>query len=140
MNYIEAIKALKKATAFDLFLLRHAINNVMDDPAWLQQIKGNLQVGQIIEYYQPSEDKLTQAKLTKINQTSAEVINIHDKQHCVIDLYTIKLETSVKTDNTKTKTKQTNNNNVNSHSKSLYSVIANYGNNKGKIKKISITI
>lgn len=92
MNYSDIIQALETATAFDLYRLSKAIENMMEDPIRLLEVKASLRVGETIEYYEPTENRLIPAKLNKIRQTKVEVTNIEDGKNWVIPLYMINVQ------------------------------------------------
>ncbi|MCX4026844.1 hypothetical protein H0A36_25460 [Endozoicomonas sp. SM1973] len=92
MNYSDIIQALENATAFDLYRLSRAIDNMINDPIRLLEAKACLRVGDTIEYFEPTENRLIPAKLIKIRQTKAEVTNIKDGKDWIIPLYMINVQ------------------------------------------------
>lgn len=92
MNYSEIMQAIEKATSFDLFRLSVALNRMLDDPQRVQAVKRALKLDQEIEYFDPTENRLTKAKIIKIRRTKIVVENLHDKQRWNIPYYYINTE------------------------------------------------
>ena len=79
MNYSEVIDALNNATGFDLFRIKTAIEQMLDAPKRIAELKNNLTVGQEIEYFEPDENRIIKASVTKFNRTRVSVKNIVDE-------------------------------------------------------------
>lgn len=77
MNYTEIISALEQASAFDLYRLSMGIDNMIDDPRRIIEIKSKLHLGQEIEFYEPRDNRVYQATLEQMKQTKA-VVRTHD--------------------------------------------------------------
>ena len=73
MNYTEIINALEQASAFDLYRLSMAIDNMIDEPKRLIEIKSKLHRGQDIEFYESRDSRVYQATLEQIKQTKTVV-------------------------------------------------------------------
>lgn len=91
MNYSEILEALDKASAFDLYRLQTAIDNLMDDPRRIIEIKKALRLGQEIEYYDASTNRMEAAIIEKIKQTKVVIKNLSDGKHWQIPLYMINI-------------------------------------------------
>lgn len=78
MNYSDIIDALDKASAFDLYRLQMAIDNMIDDPKRIIEIKMALRLDQEIEHYDASSNRMEPAIVKQIKQTKAVVKNLKD--------------------------------------------------------------
>jgi len=92
MNYSEVLQALDKANAFDLYRLQIALDNMLNDPKRIIEIKMALRLGQEIEYYDAPSNRLEPAIVEKIKQTKAVVRNTRDGRCWQISLCAINLQ------------------------------------------------
>ena len=92
MNYSDILHALDKASAFDLYRLQMAIDNMIDDPKRIIEIKMALRLGQQIEHYDASSNRMEPAIVEKIKQTKAVVKNLNDGKRWQIPLCAINLQ------------------------------------------------
>jgi hypothetical protein len=83
---------LDKASLFELYLLRAAIDDQMDDPIRLHEVKRKLRPGQEIEYFDQNENKLFRAKVVKIKRTRVVVENEDDNRLWAIPFYAVNLD------------------------------------------------
>ena len=65
MDYSEIIEVLSNASGFDLYRLRSAIDNMIDDPQRLIEVRLSLRLGQNIEYYEPNHNRVYELLLIK---------------------------------------------------------------------------
>jgi len=66
VNYSDIIQALDEASAFDLYRLRTALDNMIDDPKRLIEVKKALRLGMEIEYYDAAANRVEPAIVEKI--------------------------------------------------------------------------
>jgi hypothetical protein len=92
MDYSKIIEELKKESLFDLYRLRVAINQQLENPRRLSEIKNSLRSGQTISYFDESENRLIEAKVIKIMRTRLLVENVDDQQRWKIPLYYVNLD------------------------------------------------
>ncbi len=92
MYFSKIIEELKKASLFDLYRLSVAINQLLEDPRRLSEIKRCLRPGQNISYFDDAENRLIGAKVIKIMRTRVLVENIDDQQRWEIPLYYVNLD------------------------------------------------
>lgn len=92
MDYSKIFEELKKASSFDLYRLKVAINQQLDDPARLSEIKRNLKPGQKICYFDETENRLIDAEVIEVMRTRLLVQNIDDQQRWKIPLYFVNLD------------------------------------------------
>lgn len=94
MNYSDIIQALDEASAFDLYRLRTALDNMIDDPNRLIEVKKALRLGMEIEYCDAAGNRVEPAIVEKINQTKAIVKNFRDGKRWQIHLCSINVRGS----------------------------------------------
>lgn len=94
MNYSDIIQALDKASAFDLYRLQTALDNMLDDPGRLIEVKKALRLGMEIEYYDAAANRVELAIVEKIKQTKAIVKNLRDGKRWQIHLCSINVRGS----------------------------------------------
>jgi len=92
MDYSELIAVLDRASSFDLYRLREAINVLLDDPERMLTIKKQLKAGNSVEYFEPNENRLVSAAVLKLNRTRVLVRNYDDGQQWNIPYYFINLK------------------------------------------------
>lgn len=92
MDYSKIIEELKQASLFDLYRLSVAINQLLEDPRRLSEIKKCLRSGQNISYFDETENRLIEAKVIKLMRTRLLVENIDDQQRWEIPLYYVNLD------------------------------------------------
>ena len=80
MDYSKIIGELKQASLFDLYRLSVAINQQLENPRRLSEIKESLRPGKNISYFDDSENRLIEAKVIKLMRTRLLVENIDDQQ------------------------------------------------------------
>ena len=92
MDFSKIIEELKQASLFDLYRLSVAINQQLENPRRLSEIKRSLRSGKIISYFDDTENRLIEAKVIKLMRTRLLVENIDDQQQWEIPLYYVNLD------------------------------------------------
>ena len=92
MDYSKIIEELEQASLFDLYRLSVAINQLLEDPRRLSEIKKCLRSGKNINYFDDTENRLIEAKVIKLMRTRLLVENIDDLQRWEIPLYYVNLD------------------------------------------------
>jgi hypothetical protein len=92
MDYSKILEELNEASSFDLYRLKVAINQQLENPQRLSEIKKYLKSGQKISYFDGTENRLIEAHVLKIMRTRLLVQNIHDQQKWEIPLYYVNLD------------------------------------------------
>ncbi|MCI5131120.1 MAG: hypothetical protein D3904_06255 [Candidatus Electrothrix sp. EH2] len=92
MDYSTILEELNKASTFDLYRLRVAIDQQLDNPQRLSAIKSCLQPGQKISYFSQRENREIAAKVLKIRRTRVLVQDLHDQTQWTIPLYFVNLD------------------------------------------------
>lgn len=91
MNYAELIKLLENASAFDLYRLQSVLDEMIDDPRRIMEVKLPLRLGQKIQYFDRAEASLQEAIVERIKQTRAVVRNCSDNRRWDIPLAAINI-------------------------------------------------
>ena len=86
------MRDLESATPFDLYRLRVAINQKLDDPDFINNIKRSLHLGMDIQYFDHEGNRLIDATVIKISRTRTLVKNKHDGHRWNIPFYMVNLE------------------------------------------------
>jgi hypothetical protein len=92
MDYSKILKELNKASLFDLYRLKVAINQQLENPQRLSKIKKCLKPGQNISYFDEKENRLIEAHVLKIKRTRLLVQNIYDEEKWEIPLFYVNLD------------------------------------------------
>ncbi len=79
MDYSNIIKELEQASLFDLYRLNSAINQELDNSTKIQEVKQFLRVGECVDYFNSTTNRLIEAKIIALNRTRCLVENLHDK-------------------------------------------------------------
>jgi len=80
MNYTNILQELEEASLFDLYRLRAAIDNELDNSHRIGQVKQALRIGQEITWFDDTTNKLERAVIQKFTNTRCDVKNISDGQ------------------------------------------------------------
>jgi len=92
MDYSKIIQDLQQATLFDLYRLNIAIGQQLDNPQRIDEIKNRLKPGQIIRYFNSTENRLVEATVLKLKRTQLSVRNTHDQVLWLIPFYMVNLD------------------------------------------------
>jgi hypothetical protein len=87
MDYSKIIENLKQASLFDLYRLSVAIDHQLENPQRIAEVKKHIKPGQTISYFDPTENRLIEAKVINLKRTQLLVENTHDQQRWTIPLY-----------------------------------------------------
>ena len=92
MDYSTIVATLKQASLFDLYRLRVAINQLLDDHQRIDQIRSRLKPGQTITYFEPTENRLVEAIVIKLKRKRVLIENTDDQQRWTIPMYWVNLD------------------------------------------------
>jgi hypothetical protein len=92
MDYTAIITELNKASLFDLYRLNVAIHQQLNDPTRLSFLKNHLKLGQLISYFDETENRLIEATIIKLKPTKVLVENQHDGDQWNIPYYCINID------------------------------------------------
>ncbi|MCX6056830.1 MAG: hypothetical protein NTW69_01600, partial [Chloroflexi bacterium] len=92
MDYSKIVDDLKQASLFDLYRLGVAINQQLDNPQRLDEIKKRLNPGRMICYFDPVENRLIEAKIIRLKRTQLLVKNVLDQKEWIIPVYWVNLD------------------------------------------------
>lgn len=91
MDYSQIIDALHHASGFDLYRLRSAIDNMIDDPKRVIEIRMRLRLGQQVQWFDAGRNRLCEGTLINIKQTRATINNLADGKRWDIPLCAINI-------------------------------------------------
>lgn len=91
MNYSELVELLDRANAFDLYRLRTAIDNMIDDPRRIIEVKTSLRLGQEVTYFEGSTNSVHEGVVENIKKTRAVVRDKLDGKRWSIPLCAINI-------------------------------------------------
>ncbi|MCI5144025.1 MAG: hypothetical protein D3923_00525 [Candidatus Electrothrix sp. AR3] len=92
MDYSKILEELNEATLFDLYRLKVAIQQQLNNPRRLSAIKKYLKPDKEISYFDATENRLVQAKVIKVMRTRLLVQNIENRQRWELPLYYVNLD------------------------------------------------
>jgi len=92
MDYSKIIENLKQASLFDLYRLSVAINQQLENPQRVDEIKRRLHPSQIIHYFDQVENRLIEAKVIRLKRTQLLVENVHNQKQWIIPVYWVNLD------------------------------------------------
>ncbi len=92
MDYSKILNELNHASLFELYRLNVAIRQQLEDPIRLRLIKESLKTGQLIKYFDASENRLIDATILELKRTKVLVENKHDGELWNIPYYYINID------------------------------------------------
>jgi hypothetical protein len=87
MNYTEILNVLKTASLFDLYRLNVSIQNEMEDPERIHQLRKTIKIGDQVSYFDSNKNALIDAIILEKNTKRVQVKNIHDQKIWNIPYY-----------------------------------------------------
>ena len=97
MDYTFIIDELRSASLFDLFRLRAALNQQLEDPERIDQVRRRLRPGMPISYFDEAQNRLIEASVLELHRTRLLVENRHDNQRWSIPFGAVNID-GVETD------------------------------------------
>ncbi|MBP9713913.1 MAG: hypothetical protein KBD60_09525 [Sterolibacterium sp.] len=92
MNYTEILSTLNQASAFDLYRLRAAIDQVLDQPGWMTAVRARLRTGITIEYFEPQANRAFKGQLLEMRRKQAVILNLETQKRWLISYSAINLD------------------------------------------------
>lgn len=92
MNYTAILEALRKASAFELFRLRAAIDRALRDPAHNDAIRRCLQRGQQVEYFDARENRMRDGQVVELRPATVLLLERETATHFLLDYASINLD------------------------------------------------
>lgn len=92
MNFSEAIATLNKASAFDLYRLRAAIDRVLDQPGWMDAVRSRLRIRQAIEYFDPQPNRPHSGQILELRRKQAVVLDLATQKRWLISYAAVNLD------------------------------------------------
>lgn len=78
MDYTFIIDELRSASLFDLFRLRAALSQQLEDPDRIALVRRRLRTGMLISYFDEAQNRLIEASVLELHRTRLLVENRHD--------------------------------------------------------------
>ncbi|HRF73164.1 MAG TPA: hypothetical protein PL117_10360, partial [Accumulibacter sp.] len=72
--------------------MRAAINRVLDQPQWVDAVRGRLRVGQVVEYFDSQANAACQATIIELRRKQALVLDIATQTRWLISYASINLD------------------------------------------------
>jgi len=91
MNYTHLLNELNKASTFDLYRLSVAIDNELEKPQRILQVKQSLSIGMELSYFYYPENRLIKAKLLEMKQKKAVVFDYEKQTRYVVPYCTLNI-------------------------------------------------
>ena len=110
MDYSMILNELNSASLFELYRLNASIRQQLQDTKKIFLIKNILEVGQLIKYFEASENRLVDAEIIELKRTKVLVKNKHDGELWNIPYYFINIDNSNIDIHTESKQKISRNN------------------------------
>lgn len=92
MNFSDILAALNRASAFELYRLRAAIDRVLDQPGWLDAVRAQIQVGQNVDYFDPSTNRSHRGQILELRRKQAVIRDLATDQRWLIPYAAINLD------------------------------------------------
>lgn len=92
MDYSKILQNLSEASLFDLFRIKVAIDRELNNPARIQEVRARIQIGQTVEYFDETQNKLIQAKVLELKRTRLLVENLHDRRRWNLAFFYINID------------------------------------------------
>lgn len=92
MNFSDILAALNKASAFELYRLRTAIDRVLDQPGWMDAVRSRLRVGQNIDYFDPQANRTHSGQVIELRRKQAVILNFATGKRWLVSYAAINLD------------------------------------------------
>ncbi len=94
MDYTTILTELENTSLFEIYRLEIAIHQQLNDPVRLGLIKSHLKTGQLIDYFDETENRLIEATIVELKRTKVLVKDKHDGKLWNIPYYYININNS----------------------------------------------
>lgn len=92
MNFSDVLKVLDQASAFELYRIQAAIDRKLDDPRWAEAIRGQLRVGQMIEYFEWQSNASERGQIVELRRTQALVLDLATRKRWLVRYASINID------------------------------------------------
>jgi len=92
MDYTFIIDELRSASLFDLFRLRAALNQQLEEPDRIEQVRKRLRPGMPISYFDEAQNRLIEATVRELHRTRVLVEKRHDRKLWSIPLGAVNID------------------------------------------------
>lgn len=80
MDYTFIISELRSASLFDLFRLRAALTQQLEEPERIEQVRSRLRPGMLVSYFDEAQNRLIEATVIELHRTRLLVETRRDKK------------------------------------------------------------
>ena len=91
MDFTTVLTSLKEASLYDLYRLRVALKNQMDDPEKIKALRQCFAVGSSISYFNSIKNSLCRGTVLRKNLKKVVVMDLEDTQVWTVPYYAINL-------------------------------------------------
>lgn len=91
MNYSTLQESLHRLSLFELYRLTSIINNELENPQRISEIRNSIAIGSNIEYFDETTNRIVQAIVLQKNQKRLLVSNCHDHKQWWIRYHMLNL-------------------------------------------------
>lgn len=91
MDFTATVATLAKASAFDLYRLRAAIDRILDQPGWMSAVQARLRLGETIDYFDPQANRSHQGQILELRRKQAVVLDLATQKRWLISYAAINL-------------------------------------------------
>jgi hypothetical protein len=92
MDYSSILSQLEDASLFDLYRLRAAMQNEMDNPERIAKVKRQMRVGQTVQYFDAEDNRLVEVTVEAIKRTRVHVKEVKTGQRWTLPFYMVNME------------------------------------------------
>lgn len=92
MDYSQLVEALEKATSFDLFRLKSAIELLLDNPQRIEAIKRTLRIGDEVDYFDSETNRLIAVRIEGLNRKNASAREIETGKLWSLPYYMLNIQ------------------------------------------------
>lgn len=94
MDFTTTLAALGKASAFDLYRLRAAIDRILDQPGWMAAVQSRLRIGQAIDYFDPPTNRSHQGQILELRRKQAVILDLATQKRWLVSYAAINLDSA----------------------------------------------
>jgi hypothetical protein len=80
MDYTFIFSELRAATLFDLYRLRAALSQQLEEPERIEQVRSRLRPGMLISYFDEAQNRLIKSRVRELHRTRLLVENQDDQK------------------------------------------------------------
>lgn len=92
MDFSATVAALNRASAFELYRLRAAIDRVLDQPGWMDAVRARLRPGQRIDYFDPQTNRLHPGQIVDLRRKQAVIRDLSSQKDWLVSYAALNLD------------------------------------------------